>query len=63
MLAGALFDFGDEWVFDVTFIREVVGGEQEVLILGSRGKSPEQYPNYGVPPTFRKFCTLSYIFI
>ena len=41
-----LFDFGDEWVFDVTFIREVVGGEQEVLILGSRGKSPEQYPNY-----------------
>ena len=41
-----LFDFGDEWVFDVTFVKEVVGGGQEVSILGSRGKSPEQYSNY-----------------
>ena len=41
-----LFDFGDEWVFDVSFIEEVIDESQEVLILESHGKSPEQYPDY-----------------
>ena len=41
-----LFDFGDEWIFDVTFVTKVIGGGQEVVILGGRGKSPEQYTNY-----------------
>ena len=41
-----LFDFEDEWIFDVTFVTKVIGGGQEVVILGGRGKSPEQYTNY-----------------
>ena len=27
------------------------------------GTTQERYSEIGVPPTFRKFCTLSYIFI
>jgi Plasmid pRiA4b ORF-3-like protein len=41
-----LFDYGDEWCFEVEFLKE--GTEEEMFsprIVDSRGKSPEQYPD------------------
>ena len=40
-----LFDFGDEWTFDVTLERVDQGMDSDkVWLLDERGKSPEQYP-------------------
>jgi hypothetical protein len=41
-----LFDYGDEWCFEVEFLKE--GTEEEMFsprIVDSRGKAPEQYPD------------------
>jgi hypothetical protein len=43
-----LYDFGDQWEFDVTFERvDAPGGATtEPIILDSRGEAPEQYPGW-----------------
>lgn len=41
-----LFDYGDEWQFEVEFLKE--GSQEEALyprIIDSRGEAPQQYQN------------------
>jgi len=42
-----LFDYGDEWRFEVEFLKE--GSSEKTLyprIIDSRGEAPQQYPDY-----------------
>ena len=42
-----LFDYGDEWMFEVEYVGE--GVSEEVFyprIVGSRGESPQQYSDF-----------------
>jgi len=42
-----LFDYGDEWRFEVEFLKQ--GSSEKAAyphIIDSRGKAPEQYPDY-----------------
>ena len=42
-----VFDFGDEWVFDCTVLREVAGNDSdEVEIVRQKGAPPLQYGDY-----------------
>jgi hypothetical protein len=39
-----LFDYGDEWLFEVEFVGEGVSQEADYpRVVGSRGESPQQY--------------------
>ncbi|OPY59232.1 MAG: Plasmid pRiA4b ORF-3-like protein [Pelotomaculum sp. PtaU1.Bin035] len=43
-----LFDFGDEWKFDVR-VEEILDSDlppARPLVIGKKGQSPEQYPDY-----------------
>lgn len=43
-----LFDFGDEWKFDVR-VEEILDSDlppARPLVIGNKGESPEQYPDY-----------------
>jgi len=39
-----LYDFGDEWHFTITFIKEVGEITSVPFVVGSRGEAPIQYP-------------------
>ena len=42
-----LFDYGDEWLFEVEFVGEGVSQEADYpRVVGSRGESPQQYEFY-----------------
>ncbi len=41
-----LFDFGDEWTFQCKVLKVVEEDTPVPMILKSKGKSPEQYPNW-----------------
>ena len=43
-----LFDFGDEWKFNVR-VEEILDSDVppiRPLVIGSKGEAPEQYPDY-----------------
>jgi hypothetical protein len=42
-----LFDYGDEWHFEVEFLKEAIAEKVPYpRIIDSRGEAPEQYPDY-----------------
>ncbi len=44
---GYLFDFGDDWRFDVTLEKIEEGNpSKSAVIVESKGEAPEQYPDY-----------------
>lgn len=43
---GYLFDFGDMWDFKIQVIDFIENEEEDIQIIDSKGKSPQQYPNW-----------------
>lgn len=41
-----LFDFGDEWIFDVTFLKAVESENKNAVIVDSKGKAPYRYDDF-----------------